>query len=547
MTQPRLLLRTLSSLSKVFPDDVKLDAPFTKASALLGEVFSFQIAYRSSERLRSAQVTTQSKLNSHMVMRSVDLVPCELPYLKWDSGMIKRHPGLYPDPLHPLLKNKLEVAPDQWRTLWVTLKIPLTTKPKYYSLYFSFSQDQKQIAECSFQLQILKAKTEAPNLIQTQWFHSDSLAHAYGIEVFSQAWWEKVSQFIENASAHHINMILTPLFTPPLDTQIGGERLTVQLVGVKKRGPIYQFDFSKLKKWIKILNQHDIQWIEFSHLFSQWGAKFAPKIFVQENGKMNKAFGWHTPATAKPYRDFLNQFLPALIRFIRKEKIQDRVYFHISDEPYLSTLKSYQSAVRLVENHLKDFKIIDALSDISFYKQGLVKNPIPANNHIEPFVQAKVKNLWTYYCVSQHEKVPNRFFNMPAARNRIMGVLLYKYQCVGFLHWGFNFWYSQYSLSPLNPYLNTSAGLGFPSGDAFLVYPGQDGPVDSTRHEVHREGLQDLAALQKLESHLGREKTVAWLETGLKKKLTMTEYPKDLKWILHFRERLNLLLSKLEK
>ncbi len=53
-----------------------------------------------------------------------------------------------------------------------------------------------------------------------------------------------------------INMILTPLFTPPLDTKVGGERPTVQLVDVNMDGDKYTFNFDNLinglicaKKW----------------------------------------------------------------------------------------------------------------------------------------------------------------------------------------------------------------------------------------------------------------------------------------------------------
>ena len=35
-----------------------------------------------------------------------------------------------------------------------------------------------------------------------------------------------------------------------------------------------------------------------------------------------------------------------------------------------------------------------------------------------------------------------------------------------------------------------------PYGDAFVVYPGKDGPIDSIRWEVLCESLQDYALLQ---------------------------------------------------
>jgi hypothetical protein len=56
---------------------------------------------------------------------------------------------------------------------------------------------------------------------------------------------------------------------------------------------------------------------------------------------------------------------------------------------------------------------------------------------------------------------------------------LYKFDIKGFLQWDYNFWSSQYSRCPISPYIVTDAGHDFPSGDAFLVYPGEEGPVES--------------------------------------------------------------------
>lgn len=58
--------------------------------------------------------------------------------------------------------------------------------------------------------------------------------------------------FIRTAAKNGMNMILTPAFTPPLDTPVGGERLTVQLVEVYKAGEHYTFGFDKLGRWIDL-------------------------------------------------------------------------------------------------------------------------------------------------------------------------------------------------------------------------------------------------------------------------------------------------------
>jgi hypothetical protein len=37
-----------------------------------------------------------------------------------------------------------------------------------------------------------------------------------------------------------------------------------------------------------------------------------------------------------------------------------------------------------------------------------------------------------------------------------------------------------------------------PAGDAWIVYPGKDGPLDSIRFEAMRDGIADCALLQQL-------------------------------------------------
>ena len=47
-------------------------------------------------------------------------------------------------------------------------------------------------------------------------------------------------------------MFITPVFTPPLDTKIGEERPTFQIVEVEYKDEKYTFDFSNLEKWLRL-------------------------------------------------------------------------------------------------------------------------------------------------------------------------------------------------------------------------------------------------------------------------------------------------------
>ena len=73
----------------------------------------------------------------------------------------------------------------------------------------------------------------------------------------------------------------------------------------------YTFGFDKLDRWADLCDSNGIQFLEFSHLFTQWGAGHAPKIIANVNGKPEKLFGWETDATGEQYHAFIRQFIPA--------------------------------------------------------------------------------------------------------------------------------------------------------------------------------------------------------------------------------------------
>src|SRR5699024_2655487 len=108
--------------------------------------------------------------------------------------------------------------------------------------------------------------------------------------------------------------------------------------------------------------------------------------------------------------------------YIKEHHLDQAAYFHISDEPAIEHLESYESASKIIYQYLSDYPIMDALSNYEFYAKGYVKHPIPANNQIVPFLENEVEDLWTYYCCSQTIDVANRFFTFPSARNRILGL-----------------------------------------------------------------------------------------------------------------------------
>ncbi len=129
---------------------------------------------------------------------------------------------------------------------------------------------------------------------------------------------------------------------------------------------------------------------------------------------------------------------------------------------------------------------------------------------------------------------------MPGHRTRMLGVQLYLAEMTGFLHWGYNFYFSQNATFPIDPYLNTDCSGFAPAGDAFQVYPGEGGqPEESLRLMLFLHAMQDLRALRYLEKLTDRGTVVQLIHEGLPGPLTMREYPRTEEYLLTLRERVN--------
>lgn len=533
--------RIISPLTKVFPDEDLSAKRYGETSALIGEYVSFQAAYKSKELLHDVTIDIKSDIKNHIRVSNVGLVPSNLPnYRVHDDDLLRTKPGLYPDPLYP--GHSANAMPGQWHSFWLYADTKYLS-PGKYNMEIHFKQNGKILSRELFVLDILDAHLPSHGLIHTEWFYLDCLATHHQVEMLAEEHFEIIEAYLENYVEHGMNMILTPLFSPPLEMDVGGDRPTVQLVGVKKTKSGYEFDFSLLKRFIELCFQKGIEYFEMSHLFTQWGAAYAPKIICDIDDKQHKLFGWHTRADSDEYRTFLNIFVKELQTFLSQNSWENICYFHISDEPNISNMESYQEARAIIKETGMDFPVLDALSDYAFYQNGLVDIPVASTEHIGTFLENKVENLWAYYCCCEYKGLSNRFFNMSGTRTRVIGLQLYKAGIKGFLHWGYNHWYSQRSkVHNVNPYQVTDAMGGFPSGDAFLVYPGDKQPISSIRLKLMQQAFQDIAACVELENLVGREAVVAIIDETMP--IDFTHYPHDEHWLLCVRDKINSMIKK---
>ena len=500
------------------------------ASGFLGERLSLQIAVRLDEPADAAsagaggngtagiELELVGDLASATTLSAVRRVPVSAPAPEnADEHYLVTEPDEYPDVLEPVTGTTVDPTPGRWESLWIDVLVEDAELAGVHELTVRLRPDSDDSnnggTEHTLRLQIHPHQLPPLEIVNTHWFHADSLSSYYDVEVFSERHWELIEAFLRSAREMDVNSVLTPTWTPPLDTAEGHKRPTVQLVGISEESGEYRFDFTELDRWLRICREVGMVSIEVAHLFTQWGARFTPAIQVRTADGIEDRFGWHVAATDPEYRRLMVALIPALREHLAATW-EGRVLWHISDEPSVQGLEDYRAAKEQVSDLLEGADVVDALSSLEFAEQGVVDIPIVATDHVEPFLDAG-RNPWVYYCVAQDREVANRFISLPSVRNRVLGRQLFVHHAPGFLHWGYNFWWAQFALKPIDPFTETCAGGGFYGGDSFAVYPGPDGtPWVSLRHRVFAQGMADHRALTWLASLVGHDRAAALVDEG---------------------------------
>ncbi len=553
-------IKSLSSLERVFHDE-HLDNKneINSFTMYKNQKLCYQVAFRSNvpakltERYPHAKITFTGSLAKYASVRQVQEVASLQPANKsnMDDYYDRCDPGLFPEVLSPIhYDGKITVGSELTTSLWINVDLPKRFKSGEYDLTLNLdieNRDFPEHAEKTVKVKVLNAELPKQKTIHTEWFYTDCIAEYHNVKAFSKEHFRLIGEYMKVAVANGINMILTPVFTPELDTYVGGERMTTQLVKIEQNSGVYSFDFTLLGKWIDLANKCGVEYFEICHLFSQWGARKTPKVVIKVDGVETKKFGWHTDALGEEYVSFLDAFLPELVKYLKEKGVEKRCYFHVSDEPSLSSLEHYLNCSKVLNKHLSEFPTIDALSNVDFYDTGAIKNPVPSLHHVKDFLDRNVDGLWAYYCGAGgcSNGTSNRFFSVPLARVRILGIQLYKFNIEGFLHWGFNFYHTMLSYNFVDPYLDSTGEFFGPSGDCYIVYPSNEGtPRESLRLNAMREAFEDIRALELLESYYGRDFVVKLIDSEAGMDLDFMNYPRGEEFILRLREKVAILTEK---
>lgn len=526
------------SIVRHFPHDLAKKNRVWSYDAARNERFSFQVALRlEPEDWRSAwpveiSCSAQAPKGWNIRIRRVGHVPVAHRNTTTETEEIDgagNYPGFVPDPLFD--ESKLILPPAETQAFYLTVVPGKNAAPGAYRIVVTLIDKEGKLIRSHTAKIRLHNVTILPrkNFAVTNWFYADAIIDWYKTDLFDARFWKLTGAYFRNMVEHGQDTIYVPVFTPPLD---GVKRPSQLLHVVKSKKGLYTFDWTDVKAYVDLAKQCGLKHFEWSHLFSQWGCANALRVYEGQGRDEKLLWPADTSATGAIYRDFLGQFLPELKAFCMKEKILQASYFHVSDEPQGDIAReNYIKARALLKELAPWLPVMDALSEIEYGRNKLTDMPIPSISDAVDFVKEGIP-CWCYYCCGPRGPFLNRLLDTPLAKIRMNGWLFYRWPFQGFLHWGYNYWTKCHTRALLDPF-TTQDGFAWPGwayGDTFLVYPGEHGPIDSLRHEVFADSLQEYALLQTL--GLDRNHRIL---APLK---SFEDFPKTEAWLLETRKQL---------
>jgi hypothetical protein len=232
---------------------------------------------------------------------------------------------------------------------------------------------------------------------------------------------------------------------------------------------------------------------------------------------------------SREYQLLMADYLRQVQQHLEEKGWLDKAYVYWFDEPDQKDYEYVMNGFNKLKTHAP--KLRRMLTEQ--VEEALIGGPnlwCPLTPHVNPEI-VKERNqhgerFWWYVCVSPKAPYTTLFIDHPGTELRVWLWQTWKFGVDGILVWQSNYWTSDaaYPNQPQNPYLDpmgwvsgysTPKGTKTPwgNGDGRFVYPPEaaadanpdgpilDGPVDSIRWEMLRDGLEDyeyLAILKRL-------------------------------------------------
>ncbi|MET7282244.1 glycoside hydrolase domain-containing protein [Kribbella sp. NPDC005582] len=312
----------------------------------------------------------------------------------------------------------------------------------------------------------------------------------YGVQMYDENWWRVIEAMARNHAKHRNNVVFADF-----------QALLIPNTTIDAAGN-YTFGWESFDRFIQIYRDAGaLQWIHTPHLLigSNPGAGIPNQLEMLKRAadgstQMVPVTSGSAEATA-----YLNKLFPALKQHLDAKGLTDIFYMSANDE---TTRTEDTNAANWMYAIYRKYFPNPKLNEAEL----AVLNPtasVTANTPILNLYEQNVgvfqskrlagNELWIYNCIGPQGPYLNRFLMSHLAKTRLTPLLAWKANAVGYLHWGWNYWFGT-----LGQKFDTFDGAQ--NGDNFIVRPNAPAydVYDSIRSEAQLDGVEDYELFTQL-------------------------------------------------
>lgn len=452
-----------SSLDRIFQDGKTLTKPNFSRSADISmaknEFESFQVVISNGKNTLQdvwleisdlVDESSQVKIDKrNIVWRVVGYVPTKKPYYP------VKFVGSWPDPLIPA--EKTDVREGKHQPFWVTVYIPKDAHSAVYKADIKVLAEGKELAKLPLSIKVYDFALAPKSRLKTAF---DFYGHITGTRYpkreneNEEAYQRRIAllnqKYIIDMLIHRINPILN------IDPSSEGELSLVEnLLGLG-------------------LNNFSI-------------------------GRRGGTFSNNWPESDDEIEKLLS-FYRAYAETLKFNKLFDYHYIYTWDEGKIGDPRAAKIFSMI---HRADPKLKNMVCNHGFWDPRI--DPEWGKDidiwcfQIDSFNESKMralkdlgKEIWMYVSGPSGMGSPNLAIDFDSIDYRILAWLCWKYDIKGLLYWSVNWW------PFVDPFKSAANTKWEQNGNGLLFYPGADGPIDSLRLEIFRDGMEDYEYLSLL-------------------------------------------------
>ncbi|GAA0612959.1 DUF4091 domain-containing protein [Kribbella sandramycini] len=338
----------------------------------------------------------------------------------------------------------------------------------------------------------------------------------YGVQMYDANWWKVIEAMARNHARHRNNVVFADF-----------QALLIPNTTIDAAGN-YTFGWETFDRFIQIYRDAGaLQWIHTPHLLMSSNPNTNPatpsKLEMLKRAADGSTQKVEVPSGSAEGTAYLNKLFPALKQHLDAKGLTDIFYMSANDETvHRADTDAANWMYDIYRRYFPNPKLNEAeLAVLNPTANVTANTPILDlyENNIGHFQNKRLNGneLWIYNCISPRGTYLNRFIMSHLAKTRLTPLLAWKTEAVGYLHWGWNYWFH----NDLHERFDTFDGAQ--NGDAFIVRPNRAAydVYDSVRSEAQLDGVEDFELFTQL------AKTKPVLAKALANSLLTNSYTMD--------------------